>query len=302
MKKFLRFFIAMILSIFVYYNCSDNPASSDNNQGGPYCGQTPPGMTPKIFAPGIIPESAFSITFTPDGTECFYTEWVTTNTIFTTKLVGGSWTEPQVASFSGMPMDMEPHMTPDGNRVYFGSMRPLDGASTEILHTWFADRTGTGWSEAQPINPPLRELSMMYPSVASNGNLYYTSVQSGDQYISVSRYVNGNYQEPERLGNSINSRQSSGHPFIAPDESYLIYDAVTKVENNIYYRDLFISFNNNGTWSESISLGNAINTDGVEMCAFVSRDDKYLFFSRWVEATGISNIYWVDAGIIENYR
>ncbi|MBE0655504.1 MAG: hypothetical protein IH594_17005, partial [Bacteroidales bacterium] len=42
---------------------------------GPYLGQNPPGLTPEIFAPGIISTEQFEFggTFSPDGTEFFFT-------------------------------------------------------------------------------------------------------------------------------------------------------------------------------------------------------------------------------------
>ena len=42
---------------------------------GPYLGQKPPGMTPKIFAPGIVSTAEFEFagTFSPDGKEYFFT-------------------------------------------------------------------------------------------------------------------------------------------------------------------------------------------------------------------------------------
>lgn len=41
---------------------------------GPYLGQTPPGMKPEIFAPGIVStdKHEFSITVSPEGDEIFF--------------------------------------------------------------------------------------------------------------------------------------------------------------------------------------------------------------------------------------
>ena len=41
---------------------------------GPYLGQKPPGMTPEVFAPGIIStehKEHSTLAFSPDGTEIF---------------------------------------------------------------------------------------------------------------------------------------------------------------------------------------------------------------------------------------
>jgi hypothetical protein len=83
-------------------------------------------------------------------------------------------------------------------------------------------------------------------------------------------------------------------PFVAPDESYIIFSARHPVRHDY---DCFISFHRrDGTWSKETSLGDQINTSASEANAFVTADGKYLFFSRKFD------IYWVSANIIEELR
>ena len=66
MKKHL----IIAATIFLIYGCSHQ---SDFE----YFGQTPPGNTPELFAPGIISlddRNESMITFSPDGKECYFTE------------------------------------------------------------------------------------------------------------------------------------------------------------------------------------------------------------------------------------
>jgi len=96
-----------------------------------------------------------------------------------------------------------------------------------------------------------------------------------------------------------NSGIWKAHPYIAPDESYIIYDAeVSNIPDN---GDLFMSFNINGTWSKALSLGANINTEVSETTATVSPDGNYLFFNRGEEKTSEdgtiywdTDLYWVD--------
>ena len=77
-----------------------------------------------------------------------------------------------------------------------------------------------------------------------------------------------------------------------------IFDAV--VASN-YFRDLYISFRNpDDSWTQAVSMGDAVNTSENEMCAFVSRNGEYLFFYRGGE--GSDGVYWVDADIIEDLK
>ena len=96
---------------------------------------------------------------------------------------------------------------------------------------------------------------------------------------------------PEQINIPINP----AHPFIAPDESYLIFDAMPHGPEE--GARLFISFRKeDGTWRKAINLSEIWESGDPEMAASVSPDGKYLFFARE------GNIYWVDAGVMENSR
>ena len=265
---------------------------------GPYLGQEPPGDTPQLFANGIITTNRdWAITFSPDGLECFYTRSLDRMTIMTTKVENGFWIEPEIATFSGQYNDMEPHMSPSGEILYFGSKRPLPNTGSSDLHQWYVEKTNNGWSNPISMDYPLKDIFMMYPSVADNGNIYFTASDGLDQWISVSRLNSDGYQEPERLSDNINSLNHASHPFIAPDESYLLFDVVTRTESNQDFCDLFVSFRNpDGTWTRSYKFGNTINSDQHECCPFVTRDNNYLFLNKGLD------IYWVNAAIIDSLR
>jgi Tol biopolymer transport system component len=114
--------------------------------------------------------------------------------------------------------------------------------------------------------------------------------------------VNGEHEEPQLLGKSINSGKSF-HPFIAPDESYLIFDS--KREDGYGDSDIYISYRQpDGSWGEAINLGSGINTDAWEASASVTPDGKYLFFNRNMGSDSYENvdIFWVDAQFIETLR
>ncbi|HUU04347.1 MAG TPA: hypothetical protein VMZ49_00580 [Patescibacteria group bacterium] len=263
---------------------------------GPYLGQKPPGMVPEQFGVGIIDrdERIFAIAFSPDGRECFYTKSFKTNAIMTARETDGRWTEPKIADFSGKAFDFEPHITIDGKKLIFGSMRHLPGAGgKDELHQWQLEKTADGWSEPKPLGPPFSDGFCMYVSVTENGNMYYT----GEDGIYMSKFLDGKYSSPEKLGDAVNHLQYAAHPFIAPDESYLMFDAQPQEGN----AELFISFRNvDGTWAIPQKLDSRFNTDQEELCAFMSRDDKYLFFSRL--AAGKGDIFWVSAKIIDELR
>ena len=266
-------------------------------QGGPYFGQTNASLVPQRFAPAKIPQEAWGISFTPDGMESFVTLTINNiNVILESKSENNSWTEFSTASFSGAYSDQEAHISPDGNRVYFGSNRPLPGAPSGPLYQWYSDKTDKGWTEAIPMAAPLYSLEMMYPSVANNGNMYFTAFTSDSipQYLAVSKFEDGLYQEPEKLPDSVNFQSGMSHPVIAPDESCIIFDNLHDQSGAIY---LYISFHKpDGSWSTAKKLNSTINSGYYNMFPYISRDGKYFFYYR------NNYMMWMKTDFIETIR
>jgi len=99
------------------------------------------------------------------------------------------------------------------------------------------------------------------------------------------KFQNGALTEISEITIANENKYGRAHPFIAPDESYLIFDQMG---------ELFITFKkDNGEWSSSIKLNNEINTSEFEFAPHVTPDGKYLFFTRE------DNIYWVNIKVID---
>ena len=261
--------------------------------GGPYLGQQFPGPVLEQFAAGLLPEFTSGLTFTPDGMECFSTKWYPqlSTTLMTTKEQGGYWPDFDTASFS-VEMDLFPYLTPDGNRVYFNSYRPVPPSPYYIPHLWYADRVDTGWSEPVVMGSPIFDHFIISTSVASNGNLYLTIGDNDDPAIYISKLISGIYEEPEKLSDSINYLNRSMRAFIAPDESYILFDA-GETPDPYSQRDIYISYRNaDETWTKAVALDATVNTSETEVVSFISRDDKYIFIGRGTD------IYWMDASNI----
>lgn len=101
---------------------------------------------PRIFAPGSLSDEHWQwrITFTPDGStayfavsEGFFPATRSARIVVAHRTEEGSWSEPEIAAFSGQHADMDPFITPDGRRLYFSSDRPVDGESRDDMNIWF---------------------------------------------------------------------------------------------------------------------------------------------------------------------
>ena len=261
-----------------------------------------PTDTPLIFGKGIISTNnyEFAITFSPEMDEIYFTRRKPgeDNKIYFMQLADGKWLDPKPAFFTATEgWDFEPHMSPRGDKLYFGSTRPLNDTIKSFgLHQWYSKREKKGWTTPIPLEKPFIDRSIiMYLTSSENDNLYFTTGERGDKpedwviYNSIKE--DGQYKTINRMGNEINGLGKwVAHSCIAPDESYMIYDF--KSDSGFGDSDLYVSFNKKGIWTEPYNLGPKVNTNQTEMAASVSPDGKYLFFHRGGDDYG--NIYWID--------
>jgi hypothetical protein len=335
----------------IFLSCNQNTESSGDTGfeieskfsvlEGPYLGQTAPGLTAEMFAPGLLTAggNVSTIAFSPGGREFALTLSTAGFRLLAeptgvfrkgfmmfSRIEADHWTEPKEFAFSVARKDHYPSFSPDGTRLFFNSNRnattPWENSSSGI---WYVDRVNDGWSEPKEINfgENYQGGKGIFPTVAASGNLYFALWPTSENgYIYMSRFQNGKYLPPERLGDGIND-EGGNHPYIAPDESYIIFDD-DRAENNFGQVDLYISFRDqSGKWRKAQNLGDGVNTLYGERRPFLSFDGKYLFFASdrvnpelpdapitlkqlqqltHVPANGYQHIYWVNAKVIERLK
>ncbi len=272
---------------------------------GLYLGQKPPGTTPKVFAPGIVStkKSEFNAAFSPNGKDFFFSvnEPSGRETMMFMKCENNQWTPPQSAPFVSNQNDCDPFFSHDGSRLYFISTRTKkNDERSKDWDIWYVERTDSGWSESRNLGPPVNSNhDEYYVSLTREGAIYFASNRAGGYGsfdIYRSRFVDGHYLKPENLGASINTKYLEHDPFIAPDESYIIFTSVNR-PGGFGTGDLYISFRRKeGTWTEAKNLGKAFNTSGYDFCPMASPDGKYFFFTRK------GDIYWVSMEVIKQLK
>ena len=244
----------------------------------------------ELFGPGIFSTglNERDMAISPDGKEYYYTIIAPRNAysvILVRKLVNGKWSEAAVAPFSGVSPDLEPAFSPDGKKLFFVSSRPLTGDGPDKdFNIWFIERTTEGWSKPKQVGNNINtEGDEYYPSVTSDGTLYFTANYDNNTVkdeIFKSKLVNGEYQKPENLGEPINSKGYEFNAYIDPDEKFLIYTCYGR-EDDMGHGDLYISYRKeNGEWQQPKNLGAAINSaSGLDYCPYISPDKKYFYFT-----------------------
>ncbi len=249
---------------------------------GPYFGQKPPGLIPELFAPGIVSTEEHLetvVTFLPDMSELSFTR------------SGGKYKEPTLFV-----------MQYKNNRWSRKFVLPTDEKKYE-------ERFNPALSEMKR-NEAFKDIPITGFTVSAKGTYYFYFIdfeRGGNGHMSYSRLIDGKYETPQKLSKAINTGKYIAHPFIAPDESYLMWDAEIEGEST---PDVYISFRQkDGSWGTAINMGDKINTAAYEQRLRVTPDGKYLFFWRGdkkVREDGstywVGNPYWVDAQIIETLR
>ena len=293
MKKTLIFFLIVTASVILV-------AQKDiQRPTGPYLGQKPPGMTPEIFAPGIVSSSEaleYGMAFAPDGKEFYFNRSGVGVMVCTWKDTG--WTAPIKAPFLKKYKGGQVHIMYDGKRLLMNrNPRVHDLKEGETGGIWAFQKTENGWD-----NPVFLIAEGMRATSTLDGSIYTTDIsgfrkEGKDQGI-IAKYIHSDsgYQWAADLDGGVNSENGEAHPFIAPDERYIIFDC--RRPGGRGKSDLYICFRDgDGSWSQAFN-SELVNTAESDWFPTVSPDGKYLFFTK--NSTGRGDIYWVDAKVIED--
>jgi hypothetical protein len=279
--KHTYFILTLVLALFLNACNTKNQKAKDNglpSVESPYLGQKTPGLTPEVFDHDIFSKKGWELegVFAP-GMKEFY---------FTTSRVAPF--SPTVIVFRKENRDWKKYdfYSKGGNIMYSKDK--------------YIERTDSGWSEIKNLGTPYDSIRIMRLTASSQGTLVFDeATRDGNGVLRYSRLVNGKREAPKPFGATINTGKWTAHPFIAPDESYIIWDSERK--GGYGDSDMYISFRqSDGSWGPAINFGDKINTDAEDGGGYVTPDGKYLSYCPRCDPP--YDRMWVDAQIIENLR
>ena len=276
----MRLFIAWLLLVLV--SCRTTPPA----------GGEPP-REPAILGAGVISTDAeeWRITFTPDGRTAYFArsaEFFPVSrqaTILTSSWNGLAWSAPTTASFSGQHPDIDPFITPDGQRLFFSSIRPVDGQPRKDIDLWMAARQRDGsWGPPAHLGPAVNSAQdELYPSVSSNGTLYFASDRPGGlggfDIYKTSPGADGAYAAAVNVGAPINSNIWEFNPAITPDNGTLLFVGLNRPGGQ-GLGDIYQSRRSGGGWETPQALPPSVNTVNNEFHPSLSPNGQVLYFVR----------------------
>jgi len=301
MRKNYSIVAILVLTLFLNACKPKKQHSKDSNVptiDNSYLGQNPPGLIPEMFAPGIVSTENWEMggVFTPDLKEFYFIREIGEKEedkkqvfLMIQQNGNGNWEETEISGRVG-----EPFISPDGKIMHLGRR--------------YKERTDSGWSEIKSLGAPFDTIRIMRMTSSIKGTYAFDeATPNGKSVLRYSRLINGKREAPIPFPKEINTGKFNAHPFIAPDECYVLWDG--QRDNGPRNSEIYVSFKHpNGTWGKAIKLGKEINTKASEFGARVTPDGKYLFFNRntgKVKPTDKyenTDISWVDAKVIETLR
>ena len=298
----------------VLVSCSAPPASSSVAPTATEAPSESPSTTPAASASateapavaGVLGEGVIStddeeyrISFSPDGRLAYFSRSSAffpqsrQAEILETRLVDGAWSEPSTASFSGTYPDLDPWCSPDGQSIYFSSIRPVEGEERSDVELFRVDRSGDGWSD--PVH--LAELGSggdeLGASVAADGSIWFASDRQGgaggwDLYAAVAE--GDGFAAPEPV-EELNSPVWEFNPAIDAEGTTLVFTSIDR-EGGSGLGDLFVTTREGDAWSEAVPL--AINSTSDEYHASRSPDGSTLYFVRRQGDGDLFEIDWQE--------
>ena len=170
-----------------------------------------------------------------------------------------------------------------GTELLFTRRYAIEGATIQQEGLFEAHSADGQWFPASPmrVHPEIDDHVGAAFQSFKRDELFFTVCgidrhhQGCDLYSAIRKDDNAPWLEIKSLGETVNDPAWDSQPCLSLDGSELFFASRRNGNADLYhcFRD------ENGNWSEPVSLGMVINTNGSEMAPFLHPDGKTLYFS-----------------------
>ncbi|MEL7297278.1 MAG: hypothetical protein AAGJ86_06425 [Pseudomonadota bacterium] len=254
----------------------------------PYSALKPPGKVAVPFAPGLVTTEHLEVegAFGHDMKTFYFLRQILgePSRNYVIRYSDGAWSEPEEITTG----DGEVFISPDSRTMHIGSQ--------------YRERTISGWSEPKSLGAPYDAIPIMRLTASKSGT-YVFDERDEIGTLRYSTVIDGKRQPPQPFPAAVNSGEWTAHPFIAPDERFLIWDS--ERDDGFGGGDLYISFRqDDGSWGPAINMGDGVNDEHDNTFGSVTPDGKYFLFQTidLDSETPSANILWIDASFIDGLK
>ena len=182
-------------------------------------------------------------------------------------------------SVNSKALEYFPSLTIDGSKMIF--TRRING-DEDFYETNYSKGI---WSSAKPVsgkintnlNEGAQNISQDGQWLIFTGCNYPEGAGSCDLYIAY-KTKNGNWTEPENLGNIINTEAWESSPSLSPDKRDLYFSS--NRTGGFGGKDIWVTHRSaTGKWGSPENLGLTVNTAGDEGCPFIHADNQTLYYN-----------------------
>jgi len=240
------------------------------------------------LAPGVISTGApeFAASLETDGSAFYFNRADETGhmAILRAERDGESWSEPVPMAFTDSRYtDVDPFLSPLGDRLYFNSVRPRPGADGEEpgdFNVWYVERDGEGWSEPVMASDALNaDEDEVFISETCEGELFFVrfaQLEDGEWPILLTASRDGaGFTPAERVMTAPDGLRLTNSA-VSADGRILVMVATDVNEADLYYARR----GDDGAWSAFAPLSAAVNgLETAEFAPYLGPDDRLYFTS-----------------------
>jgi len=191
----------------------------------------------------------------------------------------------------------------------FSNLKPVvDSAENRLIYTselqfydavFMAEKNAEEWENPINLAPQIKSEGDIYPSSMNPAGdkmvLFQAQRYQGNLYISDFNKETGEWKQPRKLNEPVNTKFWETHGSLGPDNKTLYFTSNRKDGHGGL--DIYVSRYNESKnqWTEPLNLGEQINTPYHEETPFITADGKRLYFSsQGHEGIGGFDVFYSD--------